>query len=151
MKKSQDEKAVLIVGGYGIVGTQIATTLRQRNPKMPLIIAGRDVKKAKQFANTLGCAEGIAMDVTKINQISPLSGQLAAVVTATNDPHNYILLDTIRNHIPYVDVTRWTARLKEAIIRISGEKITQPTIFSSAWMAGTAALLAKKYLNHSQL
>ena len=84
------------------------------------------------------------MDVTKTNQISPLNVKLAAVVTATNDPHNYILLDTIRNHIPYIDVTRWTAWLKEAIIRISGEKVTQPVIFSSAWMAGAAALLAKK-------
>ena len=55
-----------------------------------------------------------------------------------------LFLDTIRNDMPYVDVTRWTARLKETIIRISGEKITQPVIFSSAWMAGTAALLAKK-------
>jgi hypothetical protein len=46
--------------------------------------------------------------------------------------------------MPYIDVTRWTTRFKEAIIRISGEKITQPIIFSSAWMAGTAALLTKK-------
>jgi saccharopine dehydrogenase-like NADP-dependent oxidoreductase len=144
MHKIQDEKAVLIVGGYGIVGTQIATILRQRYPKMPLIIAGRDLKKAKQFANNLGYAQGIAMDVTTVNQITPLNGILAGVVAVTNDPHNYILLDTVRNDIPYIDVTRWTARLKEAIIRISGEDITQPIIFSSAWMAGTAALLAKK-------
>jgi saccharopine dehydrogenase-like NADP-dependent oxidoreductase len=144
MNNIEDKKAVLIVGGYGIVGTQIASILRQRYPKIPLIIAGRNVKKAKQFADTLGYAEGVAMDVTKLSQISPLHGKLAAVVTATNDPKNYILLDTIRNHIPYIDVTRWTARLKEAIIRISGENITQPIIFSSAWMAGTAALLAKK-------
>jgi hypothetical protein len=70
-----------------------------------------------------------------------LHAKLAAV---TNDPKNYILLDTIRHHIPYIDVTRWAARLKKAIIRILGEKITQPIIFSSAWMADTAALLAKK-------
>jgi hypothetical protein len=91
------------------------------------------------------------MDVTMDNQISPLFDRLAAVVTATNDPNNFILLDTISNHIPYIDVTRWTVRLKESIIRISGETITQPVIFSSAWMAGTAALLAKKYLNNFQL
>lgn len=144
MSNLQDKKAVLIVGGYGIVGRQIASILRQRHPKIPLIIAGRDFNKAKQFADTLGYAEGIAMDVTKVSQISPLSGKLAAVVTATNDPNNYVLLDTIRNHIPYIDVTRWTAQLKKAIIAISGEKITQPIIFSSAWMAGTAALLTKK-------
>ena len=144
MSKFQDEKAVLIIGGYGVVGMQIASILRHRHPKMPMLIAGRDVKKAKQFAATLGYTDGIAMDVTMRSQISPLHGKLAAVVTATNDPHNYILLDTIRNQIPYIDVTRWTARLKEVIIRITGEQITQSVIFSSAWMAGTAALLAKK-------
>jgi saccharopine dehydrogenase-like NADP-dependent oxidoreductase len=144
MSKLKDEKSILIVGGYGIVGMQIASILRQRHPTMPLIIAGRDLKKGKEFAETLGYAKSVALDVTKVNQISPLNGKLAAVVTATNDPNNYILLDTIRNNIPYIDVTRWTTRLKEAIIRISGEKVTQPTIFSSAWMAGTAALLAKK-------
>jgi saccharopine dehydrogenase-like NADP-dependent oxidoreductase len=144
MSKLKDEKSILIVGGYGIVGMQIASTLRQRHPTMPLIIAGRDLKKGKEFAETLGYAEAVAMDVTKVNQISPLNGKLAAVVSATNDPNNYILLNTIKNNVPYIDVTRWTTRLREAIIRISGEKVTQPTIFSSAWMAGTAALLAKK-------
>jgi len=148
MSTLQDEKAVLIVGGYGIVGKQIASILRLRYPSMPLIIAGRDFQKAKQFADTLGYAEGIAIDVTKESQISPLQGKLAAVVTATNDPSNYILIDTIGNHIPYIYITRWTARLKEAIIRIAAENITQPVTFSSAWMAGTAALLAKKVSGH---
>jgi hypothetical protein len=148
MSTLQDEKAVLIVGGYGIVGKQIASILRLRYPSMPLIIAGRDFQKAKQFADTLGYAEGIAIDVTKESQISPLQGKLAAVVTATNDPSNYILIDTIGNHIPYIYITRWNARLKEAIIRIAAENITQPVIFSSAWVAGTAALLAKKVSGH---
>jgi saccharopine dehydrogenase-like NADP-dependent oxidoreductase len=144
MSDPKDQKAVLIVGGYGIVGAQIASILRQRHPKMPLVIAGRDFEKAKQLADTLGYAEGIKMDVAKVNQISPLHEKLAAVVTATNDPNNYVLLETIRNHIPYIDITRWTSQLKQAIIRIAGENITQPIIFSSAWMAGAAALLAKK-------
>jgi len=75
MSKRKDEKAILIVGGYGIVGTQIASILRQRHPEMPLIIAGRDFKKGKEFAETLGYAEAIAMDVTKVNQISPVNYQ----------------------------------------------------------------------------
>ncbi|MDO6428129.1 hypothetical protein Q4489_14000 [Thalassotalea sp. 1_MG-2023] len=144
MSKIQIESAVLIVGGYGIVGRQIASILRLKYPELPLIIAGRDLNKAEQFADMLGYAQGIAIDVTNSKQISPLHGKLAAVVTATNDPNNYILLDAIVNQLPYIDVTRWTARLEEAIIRISGEKITKPVIFSSAWMAGTTAILAKK-------
>jgi short subunit dehydrogenase-like uncharacterized protein len=59
MSKLQDEKSILIVGGYGIVGKQIASILRQRYPKILLIIAGRDFNKAKEFAETLGYAEGI--------------------------------------------------------------------------------------------
>ena len=108
------------------------------------MITGRDFNKAKEFAETLGYAEAMAIDITKVNQLSELYDKLAAVITATNDPKNYMLLDAIRSHIPYIDVTRWTARLKQAIVRICSEKITQPTILSSAWMAGTAALLAKK-------
>ena len=122
MDKLQHKKAVLIIGRYGIVGKQMATILREKYPQIPLINTGRDIKKAKYFADSLGYAQGIAMDVTKINQISSLHIKLAAIVTATNDPNNYILLDTIRNHPPYIDVTRWTARLKESIFRISGKK-----------------------------
>lgn len=115
-------KSVLIIGGYGVVGKKITTILGTRYPTIPLIIAGRNLSKAKSFAEMIGYAQGIPMDVTKVNQISPLSGKLAAVISATNDPNNYILLDTIRNNIAYIDVTRWTARLKDALIRIAGEK-----------------------------
>jgi len=144
VNKSQNTKAVLIVGGYGVVGAQIAFLLRQRHPDIPLIIAGRNIKKAQQIAESLGNAAFVEMDVTKDNQISPLKDKLSAIVTATNDPNNFILLAAIKNDIPYIDITRWTSRLKEALIRVSVEKLTQPVIFSSAWMAGVAALIAKK-------
>jgi hypothetical protein len=43
---------------------------RQRHPDLRLIIAGRDYNKAKQLADSLGSAEGVVMDVTKVDPLS---------------------------------------------------------------------------------
>ncbi len=144
MSKVDLTKAVLIVGGYGTVGAQIAEIFRARNPQIPLLIAGRNRLKAEKLASSLGNAEAVVMDVEKPNQISPLKDKVAAVVTAVNDPDNLILVDTIRCGIPYVDITRWTARVREGLVYAATETMTQPVIFSSSWMAGVASILAKK-------
>ena len=57
--------AVLIVGGYGVVGQQIAECIRERHPDLPLIIAGRSPSKGEAIAAGLGNTETAAMDVTK--------------------------------------------------------------------------------------
>lgn len=138
------EKAVLIAGGYGIVGEQMAGLLRERNPNQPIIIAGRDKAKADAVAKRIGKAKGVALDVTRQGSVAALAGEISAVVTAVNDSHNHILVETVRAGIPYVDITRWTALQRKAVLRASLETITAPVVFSSSWMAGVAALVAKK-------
>ena len=46
----QSENAVLIAGGYGVVGSQIARFVRKRHPDLPLIIGGRNPDKAESLA-----------------------------------------------------------------------------------------------------
>lgn len=55
------KKRVLIIGGYGNFGSYIAKTLAQE-ANIQLIIAGRSLEKAKQFAEALN-AESIALDI----------------------------------------------------------------------------------------
>ena len=59
-----------------------------------------------------------------------------------NDPFDYLLMDAVRGGIPYVDITRWTERLKAAVSRVSAESFRAPVMLSSAWMAGIAAVVA---------
>ncbi|MEM9214430.1 MAG: saccharopine dehydrogenase [Cyanobacteria bacterium P01_F01_bin.150] len=134
------QNSILIAGGYGVVGQQVATFIRQRYPELSLIIAGRNPEKAQSLAQELGNARGFQLDT---EQPMPLQGiQPRAVVAVVNDPHDYLLMDAVRQGIPFLDVTRWTERLRESGAKLTDERLTAPVLFSSGWMGGIAAVLA---------
>ncbi|MEM6453051.1 MAG: saccharopine dehydrogenase [Cyanobacteria bacterium P01_D01_bin.105] len=131
---------ILIAGGYGIVGRQVATLIRQRHLELPLVIGGRNLEKAEALASELGNARGIQLDVEQPN---PLQGeQLQAVVAVVNDPHDYLLKDTVKQGIPYLDITRWPERFRESIADLSGKTLNAPVLLASGWMAGVASVVA---------
>ncbi|MBI3650733.1 MAG: saccharopine dehydrogenase [Acidobacteria bacterium] len=133
------EEAVVIAGGYGVVGQQAAQIIRQRHPALPLIIAGRHPEKGEALAQELTNADTFKLDV---EQPQPLKGiKPRAILAAVNDPHDYLLLEAAQSGIPYLDITRWTERLQEAASRLSGESLRAPVMLSSAWMAGVAAVI----------
>lgn len=136
-------KAILIAGGYGVVGSQIAQLLRQRHPDVPLLLAGRNPSHAADLVNRLGNAEAIKLDIESDSPLAHLNGLPAAVLSVVNDPDNHLLIDSARNAIAYVDITRWTERMSEATVQASLENLRAPIILGSAWMAGVAVILAK--------
>ncbi|WP_299488304.1 saccharopine dehydrogenase [Acaryochloris sp. IP29b_bin.137] len=132
--------SILIAGGYGVVGRQLAMLIRQCRPDLPLIIAGRNLAKAEALAIELDHASALQLDVEQSN---PLQGaQPRAIVALVNDPHDYLLMDAVQNGIPYLDVARWSERLRESISRLSTETVSAPVMFTSGWMGGIAALMA---------
>lgn len=134
------EKSILLAGGYGLVGKQVAKLIRQRHPDLFLLIAGRNLKKADALANELGNARGVQLDVTQPN---PLKGkQPSAVVGLVNDPGDYLLLDAVNHGIPCLDVTRWPERLRESMAQLVDKPLQAPVLFASGWMGGIAAVMA---------
>jgi hypothetical protein len=132
--------AIFIAGGYGVVGSQLAEMIRQRYPDLPLILAGRNPDKAAELVGKLTNAQTISLDM---QQPGPLNGlKPRAVIATANDPHDYLLLDAVQNGIPYLDITRWTERVRAASLQLTKENLTAPVILSSAWMAGIVALVA---------
>ena len=136
-------KAVLIVGGYGVVGSQIAQIFRQRHPHVPLVLAGRNPSQGEQLVKRLGNAEAVKLDVESDSPLATLKSLPAAVLSVVNDPYNHLLIDSARNGIAYVDIARWTERMREATVQASLEDLRAPLMLSSAWMAGVAVLLAR--------
>lgn len=135
-----NENAILIAGGYGVVGQQIAQVIRCRHSDIPLIIAGRNPMKAETLARELTNAQAVALDVEQANPLGKLRPR--AIVAAVNDPHNHLLLDAINAGIPYLDITRWTDRVRSAIALSSKKALGSPVMLSSAWMAGVASVIA---------
>jgi saccharopine dehydrogenase-like NADP-dependent oxidoreductase len=118
------EDALLIAGGYGVVGQQTAQVIRQRHPALPLLIAGRNPAKGEPLVHELTNADTVKLDVEQPN---PLKGiKPRAILAIVNDPHNHLLMDAVRGRIPYLDITRWTERLQAAVSRLSAESVTQP-------------------------
>ena len=53
-------QAIVILGGYGVVGSQIAHILRQSHPNLPLVLAGRNPQQAQQLVAELGAQTSAA-------------------------------------------------------------------------------------------
>ncbi|MBM4216361.1 MAG: hypothetical protein FJ178_00695 [Gammaproteobacteria bacterium] len=141
-KDGESRRSVLIVGGYGVVGAQIAEILSARNPELHLLIAGRSQENANSVAAKFPHAQGIHIDVDQADPLANLPNKPAAVLAVANDSEDNLLRSAVRRAIPYVDITRWTERMQTSILRLAPAPLAAPVILSSGWMAGVVATVA---------
>ncbi|QOD82383.1 saccharopine dehydrogenase NADP-binding domain-containing protein [Chromobacterium haemolyticum] len=133
--------SVVLVGGGGVVGAQVASLLARRRPDLNLVIAGRRLDAAQAVAARHG-AEAMAMDVDAPVLPAHLKGAL--IVGLVNDAHDRLLRLALTQGHAYLDVTRWTERLKQALLTVAAHgRPSAPVVLSSAWMAGVASLAAR--------
>ncbi len=137
------KKSILIVGGYGVVGLQIAQVIRKHQNNLPIMLAGRSLGKAKEAAATMENTSGIALDVTDADPLAKVDAKLGAVLGATNDPDNSLMRAAISRGVPYIDITRWTERLHSAVLLAGVLDVSAPVVLSSSWMAGVSAIITK--------
>ncbi|MFJ8042696.1 saccharopine dehydrogenase [Kitasatospora sp. NPDC096147] len=129
---------VLLLGGYGTVGAELA---RAAAPFWPLMLAGRTPSRAAELCRETG-AVARRWDLA---DPEPFAAGVRAVVALVNDPADRALEAALRGGVPYVDVTRWTARLQRAVARVSlenGAGAAAPVLLSSGWMGGVVPLVA---------
>ncbi|MEU6314975.1 saccharopine dehydrogenase [Streptomyces sp. NPDC047014] len=126
---------VLITGGYGTVGAEIARMLA---PTTPTLLTGRSPERGRALAEETG-AEVRAWD---LGSPAPFRAAVSAVVNSVNDPDDRVLRAAVLGGVPYVDITRWTARLQRAVTVATLLRPTAPVLLSSAWMGGVTSLVA---------
>jgi saccharopine dehydrogenase-like NADP-dependent oxidoreductase len=132
---------LLIVGGYGLVGKQVARSLRQRHPDLGLVLGGRYPEQAQEFAASIG-ASTVAVDTSAKQPLAAVLERPTAVLASVSDPTDQLLIDAARQGLPIADINRGGhASVLDATIAIAGEPPRAPVLLSGSWMAGTAALL----------
>lgn len=124
---------VLLVGGYGTVGAELA---RLAAPTWPLLLAGRTVERGRQLAQQTG-ARLVRWDLA---DPKPFRTAVRAVVAVVNDPDDRVLKAAVRGQVPYADVARWTARMQRAATVAALLRPSTPVLLSSAWMGGVVSL-----------
>lgn len=134
---------VVLVGGYGIVGGQIASLLRKRRPELSIALAGRSKEKAERLEKELGLASSIELDLEREETLRNLSGKADLIAAIVNDQDDLLLNWCLDNNVALIDIARWTERVKDAEQIVSKRKDPPPVILSSAWMAGLVPLIVQ--------
>jgi saccharopine dehydrogenase (NAD+, L-lysine-forming) len=97
------EPAILIAGGYGVVGQRIAAEL---TPDYPVIVAGRHIEQAKATAAAIGHGvRGRELDVTVKASIAPALEGIATVMSCIDQPRRGLLHAAIERGLRYTDIT----------------------------------------------
>ncbi|RJO70918.1 saccharopine dehydrogenase [Nocardia panacis] len=126
---------VLLVGGYGTVGTEVA---RMAAREFPLLLTGRSPERGRALATETDAA----LQVWDLADPKPFRAGVRAVVGVVNDPDDRVLRAAIAGGVPFTDVTRWTARMQRAVTVAALLTPQAPVLLSSAWMGGVTSLVA---------
>ncbi|WP_010496072.1 saccharopine dehydrogenase [Paenibacillus elgii] len=135
-----NRKMVLIVGGYGEVGRQIAQILHDRHPDLDIALGGRSPKKAAPFESAR--VQTVVVDNNAEDPLLYAGENVSLIINAVNDLQDRLLLSAVRRKIPLIDLTRWTEIFQQSIAKLKNTELHAPVVLSSGWMAGTASLLA---------
>lgn len=99
---------IFIAGGYGMIGSNLATQLRTRFPDAKLILAGRSPQNGEKIAAQLGNAMTVCLDLMS-GELPPLVSTSQLIISAVPDPKHTLGEYAIRNNIAFIDITVGTA------------------------------------------
>jgi len=98
-------QAILVAGGYGVVGRRIAADLAPDYPGR-VIVAGRNPERATATAAAIGHGvRGRALDVTVPSSIAAALDDVAVVVSCVDQPRRGLLHAAIERGLRYTDIT----------------------------------------------
>ncbi|HEV2365294.1 MAG TPA: hypothetical protein VGS12_13985 [Caulobacteraceae bacterium] len=129
---------VLIAGGYGVVGSQIARCLRAAHPDLDLLLAGRNPLNGAILAAELG-ARTARCDVSDAQTGLAEIGPVDLVIAALRDPGDNLMLAASRAGAAFTSIAGTENLSALAIAFRLGRR---PALVLSYWMAGALTLAA---------
>ncbi|MFD0699315.1 saccharopine dehydrogenase family protein [Myroides pelagicus] len=120
---------ILIVGGKGLVGGTINRILQERQVQASIFIGTRNPKNN---------SKELLIDVNTPSTFESITAnKIDLIVLAVNDSHNNILLFAQKHGIDYVDITKPTPALVDALQLVDDKtKLNSRIVFGSGWMGG---------------
>lgn len=138
MVKGEIEKNnILIIGGYGLIGSRIAQLLNERNKNFNVFIGSRKFRPSN--------FNPLILDVTDPDTFyTILQNSIRLIVLCTIDNADNILKFCIENRIDYIDITKPTSDLEKAYSLAKGRIVSSKIVFSSGWMSGIVGSMVLK-------
>lgn len=132
---------VVIAGGYGLVGGQVARLLRAAGHDIELVLAGRNPESGAGLAAELG-AETARLDVADPAQALAAQGRVDLVVATLQDPGDNLLTASLRAGAAHIGIVGTAQTMASSAIAASA-LARRPALMLGHWQAGalTAATL----------
>jgi len=136
-------KRVLIVGGYGMVGSSIARLIRKRfQNSVELILAGRNPQSGEELANALTYAKTAYLNLDEGFDLS-LYGKVDLIITSVEDHRNIIREAAISHGIANIYITEVAEEISPTMFLALHRTITAPIVFAGHWQAGVMVFVTK--------
>lgn len=135
-------KRILIVGGYGMVGSNIARLIRAVDGNIQLILAGRNPQHGSQLATELKNAETAYINLEEGFDLSPFQN-IDLIISALDDHSNIIRETAILNGIACIAVSELSDQVAPTAFLGLHKTISAPVVFAGHWQAGVLILLVK--------
>lgn len=136
-------KRILLAGGYGVVGAQVAQLLRKHHPEVEILIGGRREKEAAALAAELGNASPAIIDVMKPAPLRAVEG-IDALGVFIHEHDDHLLREAAERGIAYMDITRGLDAQLRGLAAAALLSPRAPMLFTSHWMAGGPAIVARR-------
>lgn len=136
-------RRVVIAGGYGLVGGQLARRLRDADHDLDLILAGRnpDSDAARTLALALN-ARTLRLDVADPGADLATVGPVDLVVAALQDPGDHLLMASLRAGAGHIGIVGTAGTMASSAIAINA-LARGPALMLGHWQAGVLTALAR--------
>lgn len=137
------EKRILIVGGYGQVGANIAHLIRKADSAVELILAGRNPQKGELLAKELTHAETAYIDLEEGFTLAQFR-EIDLIISALDDHSNILREEAILNGIACITVSELADQISTTAFLGLHKTISAPVVFAGHWQAGLLTLVVKQ-------
>ncbi|WP_172406418.1 hypothetical protein [Pedobacter sp. AJM] len=139
-------KRVLIVGGYGMVGSNIARLIRQADKHIELVLAGRNPQNGISLAEELNHSETAYINLEEGFDLSEFK-KMDLIISAVDDHSNILRETAISNGIACIAVSELADQISPTAFLALHKTIDAPVVYAGHWQAGILTLIVKQMAN----